>query len=98
MSITENLKRASKQRDELIATDLLVTAKSAVRAYAVAVTETASPEVRKVLVKQLNQAIEDHAEIADYMIQNDMYMAYDIEKQLKHDKEKVANTLQLNKD
>ena len=65
MSITENLKRASKQRDELIATDLLVTAKSVVRAYAVAVTETASPEVRKVLVKQLNQAIEDHAEIAE---------------------------------
>lgn len=43
MGITENLKRASKQRDELIATDLLITAKSAVRAYAVAVTETASP-------------------------------------------------------
>lgn len=97
MSITANLKRASKQRDELIATDLLITAKSAVRAYAVAVTETASPEVRKVLVKQLNQAIEDHAEIAEYMIQNDMYMAYDIEKQLKHDKEKVDKALELNK-
>lgn len=95
MGIQENLKRASKQRDELIATDLLVTAKSAVRAYAVAVTETASPEVRKVLVKQLNQAIEDHAEIADYMIQNDMYMAYDIEKQLKHDKEKVDKANEL---
>lgn len=95
MSITENLKRASKQRDELIATDLLVTAKSVVRAYAVAVTETASPEVRKVLVKQLNQAIEDHAEIAEYMIKNDMYMAYDIEKQLKHDKEKVEKAQQL---
>jgi similar to spore coat protein len=97
MSITANLKRASKQRDELIATDLLITAKSAVRAYAVAVTETASPEVRKVLVKQMNQAIEDHAEIAEYMIQNDMYMAYDIEKQLKHDKEKVDKALELNK-
>ena len=97
MSITANLKRASKQRDELIATDLLITAKSAVRAYAVAVTETASPAVRKVLVKQLNQAIEDHAEIAEYMIQNDMYMAYDIEKQLKHDKEKVDKALELNK-
>lgn len=98
MGITENLKRASKQRDELIATDLLITAKSVVRAYAVAVTETASPEVRKVLIKQLNQAIEDHAEIADYMIKNDMYMAYDIEKQLKHDKEKVEKAEQLIKD
>ncbi|MCT4781615.1 MULTISPECIES: spore coat protein [Exiguobacterium] len=98
MGITENLKRASKQRDELIATDLLVTAKSVVRAYAVAVTETATPEVRKVLVKQLNQAIEDHAEIAEYMIKHDMYMAYDIEKQLKHDKEKVEKAEQLIKD
>lgn len=98
MGITEDLKRASKQRDELIATDLLVTAKSVVRAYAVAVTETATPEVRKVLVKQLNQAIEDHAEIAEYMIIHDMYMAYDIEKQLKHDKEKVEKAEQLIKD
>ncbi|WP_138858844.1 spore coat protein [Exiguobacterium mexicanum] len=98
MGITENLKRASKQRDELIAVDMLITAKSVVRAYAVAVTETASPEVRKVLVKQMNQAIEDHAEIADYMIQNDMYMAYDIEKQLKHDKDKVDKAMELIKD
>lgn len=98
MGITENLKRASKQRDELIAADMLITAKSVVRAYAVAVTETASPEVRKVLVKQMNQAIEDHAEIADYMIQNDMYLAYDIEKQLKHDKEKVEKAMELIKD
>ena len=84
MGITENLKRASKQRDELIATDMLITAKSAVRAYAVAVTETASPEVRKVLVKQMNQ--------------NDMYMAYDIEKQLQHDKDKVDKAMELSKD
>lgn len=98
MGITENLKRASKQRDELIAADMLITAKSVVRAYAVAVTETASPEVRKVLVKQMNQAIEDHAEIADYMIQNDMYMAYDIDKQLKHDKDKVDKAMELIKD
>lgn len=89
MGIQEILKRPSKKRDELIATDLLITAKSAVRAYSVAVTETASPEVRKVLVKQLNQAIENHAEIANYMVKNDMYMAYDIEKQLQHDKEKI---------
>lgn len=98
MGITENLKRASKQRDELIAADMLITVKSVVRAYAVAVTETASPQVRKVLVKQMNQAIEDHAEIADYMIQNDMYMAYDIEKQLKHDKDKVDKAMELIKD
>lgn len=82
----------------MIAADMLITAKSVVRAYAVAVTETASPEVRKVLVKQMNQAIEDHAEIADYMIQNDMYLAYDIEKQLKHDKEKVEKAMELIKD
>jgi len=31
MGITENLKRASKQRDELIATDLLITARSSSR-------------------------------------------------------------------
>lgn len=89
MTIMEQMSRSSKKRDELIATDFLVSAKSTVRAYAVAVTEAASPEVRKTLTEQLNKAIQTHAQIANYMIKNDMYIAYDLEKQLKHDEEKV---------
>lgn len=95
MSITEKLKTAGKMRDELIATELLVSAKATVRTYAVALTETASSDVRKVLKKQLDQAIDNHAKIADYMIKNDMYYAHDVDKQLKHDKEKIEKSLEL---
>lgn len=82
-------------RDELIATELLVSAKATVRTYAVALTETASPDVRKVLKKQLDQAIDNHAKIADYMIKNEMYYAHDVDKQLEHDKEKIKKSLEL---
>ncbi|MGZ4159846.1 MAG: spore coat protein, partial [Neobacillus sp.] len=39
--------------DQIIATDYLVSAKSAVRNYAAAITETATPELKEVLREQL---------------------------------------------
>lgn len=91
----EKLKTAGKARDEMIATELLVSAKATVRTYAVALTETASPEVRNVLKKQLDEAIDNHAKIANYMMKNGMYYAHDIKKQLEHDKEKIEKSLEL---
>ncbi|WP_394554859.1 spore coat protein [Priestia aryabhattai] len=88
----------TKTLDDLaIATDLLLSAKSGVRTYAVALTETATPEVRKVLKKQLDETIELHEKIARYMIDNKMYDAYDIEEQVNHDLEKADKALGLAK-
>lgn len=98
MVINAQLEKAGDKKDEIIATELLVTAKAAVRSYAVALTETASPEVRNVLKRQLTQAINQHASIADYMMDNNMYHAYDVESQLKHDKKKVKTVKKLVKD
>ena len=95
MSFMDKLKATGKMSDELIATELLVSAKATVRTYAVALTETASPQVREILKKQLNEAIDNHAKIANYMIKNDMYYAYDVDKQLEHDKEKLDQSLEL---
>ncbi|QJX64920.1 spore coat protein [Niallia circulans] len=91
----DKLKATGKMSDELIATELLVSAKATVRTYAVALTETASPQVREILKKQLNEAIDNHAKIANYMIKNEMYYAYDVDKQLEHDKEKLDQSLEL---
>ncbi|AYV69941.1 spore coat protein [Niallia circulans] len=91
----DKLKATGKMSDELIATELLVSAKATVRTYAVALTETASPQVREILKKQLNEAIDNHAKIANYMIKNNMYYAYDVDKQLEHDKEKLDQSLEL---
>lgn len=94
----KQLEKAGDKKDEIIATELLVTAKAAVRTYAVGLTETASPEVRTVLKRQLTQAINQHASIADYMMNNGMYHAYDVDSQLKHDKKKVKTVKKLVKD
>ena len=46
MEMEEMLEQSGGKRDELIATEMLVSAKAAVRTYAVALTEAASPRSR----------------------------------------------------
>jgi spore coat protein F len=65
--------------------DLLAFSKSAVRNYAVAITETATPELRKVLAKQLQLAVICHARIYNYMYERGYYPSYNLEKLLKND-------------
>ena len=81
--------------DMAIATDFLVTAKAAVRNLAVAITETATPEVKKILRRELDIAIDTHDKIAQYMIKNEMYHAYNIDEQVEHDLKKADISLEL---
>lgn len=97
MEMEEMLEQAGEKRDELIATEMLVSAKAAVRTYAVALTEAASPEVRDVLKRQLTQAVNQHARIADYMMENGIYHAHNVKDQLKNDKKKVKAVKKLTK-
>lgn len=94
----ENLAIPGSMLDDLaIATDFLVTAKAAVRNIAVAITETATPQVKKLLRRELDNAIETHDKIAQYMIKNEMYHAYDIDEQIQHDLKKADIALELAK-
>ncbi|MDI2585814.1 spore coat protein [Psychrobacillus sp. NEAU-3TGS] len=81
--------------DLAIATDFLVTAKAAVRNLAVAITETATPSVKKLLRSESDNAIDTHDKIAQYMIKNEMYHAYDVEEQIEHDLIKADNAIEL---
>ena len=83
--------------DLVIATDLLVTSKAAVRNLALAITETATPSVKKILRRELDIAIDTHDKIAQYMIKNEMYHAYDVKEQVKHDLEKADIAIKLAK-
>ena len=83
--------------DMAIATDLLFTSKAAVRNLAVAITETATPSVKKLLRRELDNAIDTHDKIAQYMIKNEMYHAYDLQEQMEHDLEKADIALKLAK-
>ncbi|CAH0346817.1 spore coat protein [Bacillus sp. CECT 9360] len=71
--------------DGFLAGDLLAFAKSSVRNYAVAITETATPMLREVLKKQLNGAVKVHERIFNYMYQKGLYPAYDLNKLLEND-------------
>ncbi|PKG22665.1 spore coat protein [Niallia nealsonii] len=77
--------------DQVIATDLLTAAKSEIKNYALAITETATPEVRQTLVKHLEEAIVSHRIISTYMMNQDYYFPYDTTKQIQMDM-KIAET------
>jgi len=65
--------------------DLLAFTKTAVRNYAVAITETATPELRNVLAKQLQLAVNSHARIYNYMLERGYYPSYNLQKLLNND-------------
>lgn len=65
--------------------DLLAFLKTAVRNLAIAITETATPALRAVLVKQLNSAIQAHSTIYNYMYKRGYYPSYDLNRLLQND-------------
>ncbi|NQX47800.1 spore coat protein [Paenibacillus tritici] len=67
---------------------LLGFAKTAVRSYAIGITETATQKLRETLQKQLNGAILLHGKIFYFMLERGLYPAYDLPKLLSND---VAN-------
>ena len=73
------------QIDQIIATELLMGAKAAVRNYAYALTETASSEVKNVLKKHLNSAIEFHDGVSNYMMNKGYYVPHDVNRQIQMD-------------
>ncbi|PLT32236.1 spore coat protein [Bacillus sp. V5-8f] len=71
--------------DSFFAGDLLAFAKSSVRNYAIAITETATPMLREVLRKQLNVAIKAHGRIFYYMYEKGLYDSYNLSNILQTD-------------
>lgn len=94
-ALIESLTGMNKMTDQVIATDLLISAKSAVRNYAMALTETTSQEVRTVLRKQLGDAIAAHETISNYMMKKGYYHAYDLQEQYKVDMQTTETALNL---
>lgn len=93
--LIETLTGMNKMTDQVIATDFLISAKSAVQNYAVAITETTSLEIREVLKRQLKEAISTHETISNYMMANGYYHAYDLQEQFKLDMETTDIALNI---
>lgn len=73
----------SGMTDQVIATDFLISTKSAVRNLSFALTESVTPDVREVLREQLSSAIEAHEKISQYMMEKGYYNPSDLDKQLQ---------------
>ncbi|PLT27652.1 spore coat protein [Peribacillus deserti] len=64
---------------------LLIMAKTSVRNYAIAITETATPGVQKVLKAHLDRAVDLHGRVYHFMYQKGFYPSYDLNSLLKND-------------
>ncbi|WAH39458.1 spore coat protein [Alicyclobacillus dauci] len=93
--ILENLTGTAGMTDQVVATDLLISAKTGVRNYAIALTETASDEVRTVLEQHLQDAIRTHEQITAYMMKQGWYHAYNAPEQIQLDIENAQTALNM---
>lgn len=94
-NLLQNLAGMGGMTDQVIATDFLISAKAAVKNYAFAITETATPELREALRKQLFTAIETHEKISRYMISKGYYHPRDLKEQLQVDLNASESALKL---
>ncbi|MEG7280980.1 spore coat protein [Bacillus sp. 0909A] len=81
--------------DTTFAMDFLIRAKEGVRNTAVALIETASPDVRALLRKQLMQGIAMHQEITELMISKKWFHQYELSEQYKLDQLSAKNTIMV---
>ncbi|TYP76387.1 spore coat protein [Paenibacillus methanolicus] len=84
-TIVEHLTGMSTLTDQVVATNFLINAKSGVRNYAMAVTEAGTPEVKAVLTKHLEEAIDTHERIMAYMIERGWYHPWNTADQIRLD-------------
>ena len=80
-----NAEGMPKLTDTTLSMAFLLNAKTGVRNYAIALSETASPEVRTILRNQLNQAICMHEEISTLMMEKGWFHPIHLEMQFRMD-------------
>ncbi|NIK71729.1 MULTISPECIES: spore coat protein [unclassified Paenibacillus] len=91
--IMEFLTGMNTLTDQVIAMDFLNSAKSGVRNYAFAITEAGTPEVKEVLLRQLEEAIDTHDRILAFMLEKQWYQPWDIKGQFQLDLQNIDLSL-----
>lgn len=81
----ENSEGMPKMADSSFALDFLLSIKNGIRNYAIALTETANPEVRNFLAKQMEEEIDLHGEVSELMINRGWLHPHDVGEQFKLD-------------
>ncbi len=94
-SIIQNMAGMADMTEQVIATDLLVASKSAIKNYAAALVETTTPEVKNALHRQLEDAIHTHEKISTYMMNRGYYNAFDPQAQMSMDREASDTVMKI---
>ena len=94
-NILQNIAGMTDMTEQIIASDFLIAAKAGVRNYAVALSETTTPEVREVLRRHLDIAISMHEKITMFMIKKGYYHVEDPQEQLRIDIKNADTVLNL---
>lgn len=90
-----NAEGMPKLVDATMSLAFLLNAKNAVRNCAIALSESATPEVRTVLHKQLKDAINMHEEIYNLMIAKGWFYPQNLDKQFQMDIEASTTASQI---
>lgn len=81
--------------DSVLALDLVLTAKEAIRNYAVAITETASPELRTTLHNQMEALIDFQTEAIELLMVKKWFHPYELKEQQKLDGIAAQNAMEI---
>ncbi|MPW24772.1 spore coat protein [Alkalibaculum sp. M08DMB] len=90
-----NAEGMPKLVDGTMSLGFLLNAKSGVRNCAIALTEATTPEVRKVLQKELYDAFYIHEEIYKLMVRKRWFHPIDLDKQFQIDMEASKTAVQI---
>jgi similar to spore coat protein len=96
-TIVEHLTGMHTLTDQVIAMDYLISTKNGIINLATAITETATPEIRLVLRKQLEETIAAHGHITSYLMENLLYRPHDITAQVQLDIKNIDTALAIPK-
>lgn len=81
--------------DSAIALDFLITVKETIRNYSIALTESASPEVRTTIRNQMEAAIDFQTEVMDLMLEKKWFHPYDVSEQQVLDLKAAQNAIDI---
>lgn len=91
----QNMTGMGAMTEQVVATDFLMATKSGIKNLAMALTETSTKEVRETLRLYLNDAIDTHEQISNYMISKGYYHPDNLSKQLEMDITAAQTALNL---
>jgi len=83
--LLEKLTGLGTLTDQVIAMDFLNSVKSGVRNYALAITDTVTPEIKATLMRQLEDAMDLHERVAAYMTDKGLYHPWNVDEQIAVD-------------